>query len=110
MSQNKKVLRARFNEACLERDGHQCRACKANGRVTRDSLAVHHIVDRHEMPNGGYVPENGISLCEPCHRKAEVWHESGKARSVPGMSPDDLYAMIGSSREKALKASEGLSG
>ena len=58
------------------------------------------------MPNGGYVKENGISLCPSCHEKAEVFHSTGSA--LPGWSPDDLYARIGSSRELAEAASRRL--
>jgi hypothetical protein len=28
------------------------------------------------MPGGGYVAENGISLCENCHQQAEVFHQT----------------------------------
>jgi hypothetical protein len=67
------------------------------------------------MPFGGYVPENGISLCAggngaSCHEKAE------EAYMVPfdhpdltGYYPDDLYELIGSSKEKAVENSEKLS-
>ena len=73
----------------------------------KGSLDAHHITDRNEMPNGGYVPENGITLCiadddDSCHFKAEVWHRSGKTAFFPGYKPDDLYALIDSSYEKAM--------
>jgi hypothetical protein len=63
------------------------------------------------MPNGGYVPENGITLCagedqDNCHWKAEQYHATGTA--LPGFSPDDLYAKIGSDWMKAWEASEKL--
>lgn len=56
--------------------------------------------------NGGYVKENGISLCYSCHENAEVFHSTGTAH--PGYHPDDLYKMIGSNHDKAYKASERL--
>lgn len=59
------------------------------------------------MPGGGYVAENGISLCPECHQKAEVFHQTGIA--LPSWHPDDLYQLIGSSYEKAFKASQKLS-
>jgi hypothetical protein len=49
------------------------------------------------MPNGGYVKENGITLCkigENCHLKAE--------NVEPGFEPELLYRLIGSSKELAL--------
>ena len=58
------------------------------------------------MPNGGYVKENGISLCPEHHEMAEVYHSTGKA--LPGFSPQELYALVGSSREKAIRASNKL--
>lgn len=59
------------------------------------------------MPNGGYVKENGISLCDGgCHALAEVYHRTGTPH--PGFSPTDLYAKIGSSCEKAYRASRKL--
>lgn len=71
----------------------------------------HHITDRNDMPNGGYVKENGISLCKygenpltlSCHQKAELWLKGEEL--IEGFSPDDLYKLIGSSKEKADKAS-----
>ena len=59
---------------------------------TEETLDAHHITDRNLMPNGGYTLANGISLCPPCHEKAEVFHSTGTA--LPGFSPDDLYRII----------------
>ena len=85
----KKQIREEFRNAVFERDGNRCRKCGSAGK-----LDAHHITDRKEMPNGGYVLENGISLCEPCHEKAEVWHNSGKTDFVEGYHPNDLYLLI----------------
>lgn len=74
-------------------------------------LDAHHITDRHEMPNGGYVLSNGITLCDRpdgCHMKAERWHSSGNREWVDGFHPDDLYETIGSSYEVAFSESEAL--
>jgi len=61
------------------------------------------------MPNGGYVPENGITVCETtCHMQVEQWHISGGTRVDIGLHPDDLYRIIGSSHEEALEASRRL--
>lgn len=118
MSAKKKEVRERFREEVFARDGRSCAICHRN----EVKLDAHHIVDRSLMPNGGYVKENGITLCsEPfpqddairpgqasCHEKAELFHQTGGW--VPGMHPDDLYKLIGSSKEKAVKASEKLGG
>jgi 5-methylcytosine-specific restriction endonuclease McrA len=103
MSKSKKEVRARFRETCLKRDRYQCVGC---GYKPADpiELDVHHITDRNEMPNGGYVKENGISLCGDCHVKAEVFHQTGNPH--PGFSIDELYLKIGSSYPLAFQASQ----
>jgi hypothetical protein len=58
------------------------------------------------MPNGGYVPENGIALCATCHELAEQFHNTGIP--VSGYDPATLYKVIGSSYELAVKASNRL--
>lgn len=64
------------------------------------------------MPHGGYVKENGITLCkdEPhgCHLKAEMWHMTDGRDYPAGFHPDELYAKIGSSFDAAWLASEKL--
>lgn len=103
MSSKKKQIRASFREAVFSRDGHKCVFCDCT-----ENLDAHHITDRNEMPNGGYVAENGISLCEVHHLECEQFHITGGKEWVEGKHPDDLYKMIGSSKEKAIKASERL--
>jgi hypothetical protein len=76
--------------------------------INCDELDVHHITDRNEMPNGGYVKENGISLCAKCHERAEQFHISNGTTWYPNMHPSELYELIGSSKEKAIAASERL--
>jgi|APSaa5957512622_1039677.scaffolds.fasta_scaffold07414_9 hypothetical protein len=125
--QKLKRLRKEFNHACRVRDGGQCVCCIDDPVVTTGTLpsgdklwssaskrknvfqseiAVHHITDRHEMPNDGYAEENGICVCEFHHEAAEVFHVSKGEEWI--IHPDDLYKLIGSSKEKALKACENL--
>ena len=101
MSQAKQQIREAFRTAVFKRDNQKCRICQKAG-----ALDAHHITDRNEMPNGGYVKENGISLCPECHIKAEDFHNTGIC--LKGFHPNDLYALINSSKEKALAASEKL--
>jgi HNH endonuclease. len=105
----KKAIRHAFREACYKRDGFRCAMCnlKSSKDKAEEELDAHHITDRTLMPNGGYVKENGISLCAECHKKAEVFHSTGT--SHPGYSPDDLYKAINSNLEKAVEASQKLS-
>jgi len=58
------------------------------------------------MPGGGYVVENGISLCPECHLKAKWYYVTEHQEWEPGYHPGDLYALIGSSYEIARIASE----
>jgi hypothetical protein len=111
MSDFKKTMRKEFRLSVFTRDQHKCRGCGRQGYDHNDAqevarvaasgavlceLDAHHITSRDEMPAGGYVKENGISLCPECHMKAEVPHASNIE-----FSPETLYRSIGSSRESA---------
>lgn len=104
MSGKKKEIRDKFRSSVFKRDRNKCRMCSFN---ELEKLDAHHITDRKLMPSGGYVPENGISLCPECHIRAEVFHSTGT--SVLGYSPEDLYTVIGSSYNQAVEASKKLS-
>ena len=99
----KQRVRENFRNAVFSRDNNKCKVCGSGGR-----LDAHHITDRNEMPNGGYVKENGISLCDECHIKAEVWHSSNKRKHVDGYHPNELYELIGSDYDLAKAKSEKL--
>lgn len=98
MSATKRQVRALFREAVFSRDKHLCRKCHQPSEL----MDAHHICDRTLMPFGGYVLENGITLCPTCHEKAEVFHQTGT--SLPGYSPEDLFQLIGSTEIKARSA------
>ncbi len=59
--------RADFRQTCLERDGNTC----VVPSCTADADDVHHIIERAEWADGGYIPENGASVCNHHHRLAE---------------------------------------
>jgi len=104
----KQLVREHFRSSVFERDGSKCRVC---GRKDV-KLDAHHITDRNEMPNGGYVKENGITLCDTengCHSKAEIFHITNGTAWEVGFHPNDLYRLIGSSKELAILKSEKLS-
>lgn len=107
MSKNKKEIRKKFRQICLKRDNYSCVMCGLKAITSEEAekiLDVHHIQNRSKMPQGGYVKENGITLCKNiCHLKAEEFHSSGVA--ISGFSIDDLYAKINSSLHKAIEAS-----
>ncbi len=97
----KKIIRAKFRELVFTRDGNKCKFCNE----TKD-LDAHHITDRNKMPNGGYVKENGITLCSKHHELAEQFHIHNGEKFEIGMHPNDLYRAIGSSFEIALEKSK----
>lgn len=105
---NKKLIRKYFRDDCYKRDKFRCAMCKIRPLLkdVEKELDAHHITSRDSMPNGGYVLQNGISLCSNCHLKAEEFHSTGIAHL--GYAPDDLYKVINSSLEKAIEASEKL--
>lgn len=101
---SKKSIRRAFRTAVFERDGYRCVKCGTQGKDRHEGgdLDAHHISPRDDMPNGGYVKENGISLCDDCHIKAE------ESSPEAGFRPEDLYESIGSSHEAAQVAYETL--
>lgn len=114
---SKKQIRSEFRKAVFKRDGYRCRHCGKLGKcrqtgefegpnVERVNLDAHHIIERNLFENGGYVKENGVSLCDDCHAKAEVFHSTGIA--LLEFHPDDLYKLIGSTPEKAAIADKKL--
>jgi 5-methylcytosine-specific restriction endonuclease McrA len=96
MSDRKKVTRARFRDSVFGRDKYACRVC--GWKQYPDILDAHHVTNRNDMPNGGYVKENGVTLCPDCHIKAEAG----------SITAEHLYKLIGSSYELAKKASDRL--
>ncbi len=101
---SKKDTRKSFRNSVFERDDYTCHVCKNKGTV--ETLDAHHITDRSEMPNGGYVKENGITVCkEDCHFKVEKFHIFEGKEWEDGLHPDDLYKMVGSSKEEAIAKS-----
>lgn len=106
---NKKQIRSQFRNEVFKRDKYSCRKCglKATKETAEDILDAHHIINRTELPNGGYVKENGISLCKDnCHLKAEKFHITEGKEWEEGFHPNDLFNLIGSSESIARKKSE----
>ena len=125
MATRKKQIRNAFRRSVFARDRFKCCRCGKAGRdrqggdehlaVHQDNegrdlvtLDAHHIRDRTLMPNGGYVKENGITVCDECHLKAEQWWVNNYENGPDGFSPSDLYEAIGSSQDAAEAASERL--
>jgi hypothetical protein len=124
VSTNKKQVRAIFRNETFRRDRYRCVVCGKPGKDRQGgndhlkyhtgyrgndfvNLDAHHVRNRNEFPNGGYVKENGVTLCDDgCHVKAEEYLNGGG--SDERYSPEALYARIGSSHEKAVEADERL--
>lgn len=93
---SKKDIRKNFRNAVFKRDKNKCVFCSSI-----ENLNAHHITDRNEIPNGGYVLENGITVCEKCHLECEQFHISKGKTWIKGKHPDDLYKIIGSFSKSA---------
>lgn len=65
MSQFKLLTRDEFRNAVFARDKYKCVIC------SEPAKDAHHIIERRLFPDGGYYLENGASVCEDCHLKAE---------------------------------------
>lgn len=107
MSNKKNNIRENFRNSVFKRDKYTCKICKTK-RDEKD-LDAHHITDRSEIINGGYVKENGITVCKiDCHIKVELFHISNGEKWNTGLHPDDLYRLINSNKELAIKMSSEL--
>lgn len=106
---SKKEIRRKFREVCLKRDKLACVMCGKKAKSFEEAeeiFDVHHIINRENIINQGYVLQNGITLCEEDHLKAEEFFKTGTA--IPGYHPDDLFIKINSSPEKAHEAAKKL--
>lgn len=99
----KKEIRSNFRDSVFKRDKYKCCFCSET-----NNLDAHHITDINLMSNGGYVKENGISLCEKHHLDAEHFHITNGLEWKDNFHPDDLYKKINSSYSLALKKSNEL--
>ena len=94
----KQQIRENFRNVVFNRDKHKCVFCERT-----DNLDAHHITDRNEFLNGGYVLQNGITLCPEHHLMSEKYHQTNGEEWFEGFHPDDLYKKIKSSKELAFK-------
>ena len=78
MSVAKKRVREAFRAAVFRRDRGRCLVCG------HPAVDAHHIVPREQVVGGGYLVENGISLCSECHVRAE-------AGAIPSA---DLFSLV----------------
>ena len=57
-----------WRKAVLERDNHTCRDCES-----KEDINAHHIKPLIEYPELVFDINNGLSLCESCHKRHTVW-------------------------------------
>jgi len=99
----KKQIREVFRDSVFRRDNNKCVFCN-----NTSGLAAHHITNRSDIVNGGYVLENGITVCAQHHLACELYHVTDGKEFHEGYHPDDLYRAIKSSKQQAIEASKKL--
>ena len=105
---SKKQIRENFRNSVFKRDKNTCQVC-GKKHTDIENIDAHHVTDRTEMPYGGYVKENGITVCkEDCHFRVELFHINEGSSWEEGLHPDDLYKKINSSKELAIQKSNEL--
>ena len=87
--------REEFKKAVFSRDKGCCVLCSGT------PVTAHHIMDRKLFPDGGYVVDNGASVCDPCHVLCErtivgvheVRNKAGITSVVmpPGLNPSRSF-------------------
>ena len=68
------MSRLKFRQKCVERDSGTCVVPTCDEVVTDDPdgpSEVHHIMERKLWSGGGYLADNGASVCNQHHRLAE---------------------------------------
>lgn len=104
----KKDIRKNFRNSVFQRDKYTCLVCHKKYKDDEiELLDAHHITDRSLIINGGYVKENGITVCKyECHVRVEKFHITDGQEWEEGLHPNDLYKMISSSYEEAVEKSK----
>lgn len=84
-----------FREGVFARDRGRCVVCRGPAQD------AHHILERRLFPDGGYVLDNGVSVCGPHHLEAEATTLScealraaagiGRVVLPPHLHPDRRY-------------------
>lgn len=86
------LTRDDFREAVFKRDSFKCVFCNKT-----ENLDAHHIIERRLFSDGGYYIDNGVTLCQEHHLKAESTELScSEIREKLGIThaiiPEDFYS------------------
>ena len=57
-----------WRKTVLQRDGYKCKQC-GNASI---KLHAHHKKSFRLFPKLRFIPENGLTLCEKCHKKLHI--------------------------------------
>ena len=57
-----------WRKAVLGRDNHTCQDCE-----TTDNVDAHHIQSVIEYPEGIFEIDNGLTVCDSCHKRHTFW-------------------------------------
>ncbi|KKN74752.1 hypothetical protein LCGC14_0387940 [marine sediment metagenome] len=66
-----------WRKAVLERDNHTCQDC---GRT--EKVDAHHIRSIIDYPEGVFEIDNGLAVCENCHKRHTSWQRLKRKRKV----------------------------
>lgn len=78
-----------FREHVMQRDNYRCVNCDV------PATEVHHIMERRLFVDGGYLMDNGVSLCNACHWLAEMTLLStDELRELAGITKIELPAHL----------------
>jgi hypothetical protein len=85
------MKRDEFREAVFKRDNFKCVFCDCT-----EELDAHHLVERRLFTDGGYYLDNGVTLCQVHHLKAESTELTcseirEKLNITKPVLPDDFY-------------------
>jgi len=73
----------RWRKQVLERDNHTCRECGASHK----RMISHHIKPIWSHPELSFDLDNGLTVCDSCHRRIHKIEKPARAIRVKGQQP-----------------------
>ncbi len=78
-SERRQYQHRRWSQAVLRRDDYTCQCCGERG----GRLHAHHLYDFDTYPDKRTDLDNGVCLCEDCHRAFHAWHGTVRDACTP---------------------------